>query len=318
MSSAGEEIASALAEHPGGAADKIEHRAADERDRDIGDDPELPAAHRQPDRHSGRQDDQADQQYARQGRRPQAKVTDRPDPRELPAAQRLDQVAEVFARGLPARVEVAVTPEKARQDDPHRQRQHGCRDGQQANIPRHSPQPRSARAPDPHDDNAEEHRHDPSGRAGAERDYQGSRRNSHRQQSTGILGPLDDHTCHERGAEHQQECGRQLLDPPPQAVAVQQRRLGAEERHQRAQTGGLDERFRERVYTERDSRAATGQVGLEYPGRVDARQPVTDSEQHEPAERIRVRHVGRKQQGVRGRGQIRKRAPMRHHVIGDP
>ena len=231
-----------LAGHPRGAPREVDDAAADQRDRHVERQPELAPADAQEQRRGGREERDADPQRAFERRRGDAEVPHRPDAGELEAAQGMDQVAEFDRRGLAAREQlvdqVALIAQEAREDHPHRDDERRGQHREPGERRKARPRPvRAARPPQPGHGDREERRDDPAGRSHTERLDQRARRDRERDQGAPARRTLREQDRRKGGPERQQERRGHLLDPAPQAVAVEQRGLGGREGQEGPQAG---------------------------------------------------------------------------------
>ena len=117
----------------------------------------------------------------------------------------------------------------------------------------------------------------------------------------------------QRDQRHRDE----LLDRAPERVAVEERRLDGDEDDDRAGPVPADEPGEERLEAEGEHRGLEGEVRLECPQLVDAREPGPDSEGEHRADRVAgLADVGGQRAPVGRRRQV-DRATVLEDVIAD-
>ena len=107
-----------------------------------------------------------------------------------------------------------------------------------------------------------------------------------------------------------------LLEPTPEPVAVEQRRLRAYEGRERTQPAGFDHPGRELVEGERKQSGNNGQERLVEPHRVATNELAADADRHDRAHRIALRKV--RLQGCKVGGRLaepRQAPPVLHRPV---
>ena len=242
---------------------------------------------------------------------PDAEVAVGPDPEELQRAQRFDQVA--------ARIRARERGRRRRDEriaDDQRHRKHDDADCQQAGLAQREVEPARRHGSDYR---REQKWRKPRGSPRAQPGEQRGDRDCDRQQRPPDEPPYDGRRYERRDQRDQRGSGH-LLDPSPQRVTEQQRRLRAEESDGSAQRARPDERCDERVEGERQHRGDERQVGLEHPRDVDARQLPCNAERQEDPDRVAVAEVERERRLVGGGSETVEAAAVVHHPIreGEP
>jgi hypothetical protein len=148
------------------------------------------------------------------------------------------EIAEPGGFGLAAGEEAAVVGEKVSEGDPDRDHEHRGQSpepGKRGDGPPELLRPASLPEPGPAEQGEDERQ--PASRPDPERLDQcsGSDRKGH--ELTRAPWPVAEDRGGERCRQDEQKGSRQLLDPAPEAVAVEQRRLGGEEDDQRPDPG---------------------------------------------------------------------------------
>ena len=164
-----------------------------------------------------------------------AEVAHGPDARDLDWVERLDQVCEWVERDDVGRDEVGCGDDRgqAEHDEGRGKRRGRAKSVPEATVADDHHERECERGGDPHErseiEDAEEQRGDRS-----ERDHVAKPLRAHRRRD-------------DRGQEGQCPCGAELLDPSPERVAIQKRRLGGDECHQAAQPARADQPVAELV-----------------------------------------------------------------------
>jgi hypothetical protein len=235
--------------------------------------------------------------------RAQPEVAGQPDAGKPLEAQRLDQVA----RGLGARQRCGRGRHEATRPE-HRCREHR----EQAAAPDSaSKRPDGTHANHQQCQCASQGRDEPDHAAAAE--HPDERRAHERQWGQRARLPLalnrEDRERHDRG---QQRRGGDLLDPSPQVVAVEQCRLGADERRDGAKGPRLEQRPGHLPQAEGNQRPERRHVRLDRPGHVLPAERARDPERKKGADWIALAEVEVQRRFVRGRVEAVE-APARLH-----
>ncbi len=257
--------------------------------------------------HDDRQQDGRDRHRLRS--RPE--VARGPDPEHLEVAQRVQEVAETG--GAAARDVTAVGDAQKGMRLEHRG------DGQYDRDDREGPDHLRGRPPVAR---AEEHHR--KRRESREPDHPDDREDvEHRRTREGhrerVAEPslLTGKGRDERREQRQEQRRGHLLDPAPECVAEEQRRLCAEECGRGAERPAPHERLGQCVERQGEHRGEKRDLRLEEPGGVDAGQLVADPEGQECAERVPTAEVI-VEDGLVGRGrELREVAPVHHRVVGE-
>ena len=125
----------------------------------------------------------------------------------------------------------------------------------------------------------------------------------------------------ERRDQDEQHRLRELLDPAPQRVAVEERRAGGNRGRERAQRVGAYDGSDEGVQPEGDHRGQEAEVGLPEPGRVRAQELVADAERHQRPHRVTRAQAGPERPLIRRWREPRHvvaviEIPVEHRQIG--
>ena len=163
---------------------------------------------------------------------------------------------------------------------------------------------------------AGDHKRDQPGAAG-QAQHADERGDRGRERDPGARGPSGQECSRREGRDQREQPGAgQFLDPAPERVAVEDRRLRRDERGPGPQGRPEDQALEDRVERQRQHRRQEGEVGLEQPGDVVGKERVADPDRHQAPGRVAEPDRRRERRLVGGGSQAREAAGVLHHAVG--
>ena len=158
-------------------------------------------------------------------------------------------------------------------------------------------------------------REEPGGRGQAQHAHDRRTNGCERQDgSSGRARP--ERPGHEHREQREEPGSGELLDPAPERVAEQDRRLCRDEGGECSHRPQRDERLEQRVQRERQHRGEERDVRLEDPGEVVADEGVPDPDRHQDARRVADPERRRQRRLVGRRREPGEVARVFHHAVG--